>query len=191
MKTFSFHLAYIILVLIFYSCNHENPVTVYKVKKTDSLIAKQNNKENRSGLDWIVPNNWIEKKATDFRLASYDIRSSNGELIDLSITVFPGDAGGVEQNVNRWRRQINLSPLELNQLMNESSTQSSMLGEFYIFDLYNKNNNQAMIATIMPYYENSNSILETIFVKMVGSIDTLSELKYEFELFCKSIHRIN
>ena len=46
MKTFSFHLAYFILVLIFYSCNHENPVTVYKVKKTDSLIAKQNNKEN-------------------------------------------------------------------------------------------------------------------------------------------------
>ena len=75
--------------------------------------------------------------------------------------------------------------------MNESSTQSSMLGEYYIFDLYNENNNQAMIAAILPYYDNSNSIIETIFVKMMGSSDTLYDLKYEFELFCKSIHKSN
>ena len=189
MKTLAYHLTYIFLVLIFYSCNDEKSITVYKVKKTDSLISKQNN--NKSNLNWAAPNNWLEKKATDFRLASYDINAPNGEIIDLSITVFPGDAGGIESNVNRWRRQINLNPLDLNQLMNESSTQSSMLGEYYIFDLYNENNNQAMIAAILPYYNNSNSIIETIFVKMVGSIDTLSDLKYEFELFCKSIHKLS
>ncbi len=48
-----------------------------------------------------------------------------------------------------------------------------------------------MIAAILPYYDNSNSIIETIFVKMMGSSDTLSDLKYEFELFCKSIHKSN
>ena len=190
MKIIAYHLIYIFIVLIFYSCNNEKSVTVYKVKKTDSLISKQNNSDN-SSLSWTAPNNWIEKRATDFRLASYDVNAANGEIIDLSITVFPGDAGGIESNVNRWRRQINLTPLDLNQLMNESSTQSSMLGEYYIFDLYNENNNQAMIAAILPYYDNSNSIIETIFVKMMGSSDTLSDLKYEFELFCKSIHKSN
>ena len=190
MKITAYHLTYIFIVLIFYSCNNEKSVTVYKVKKTDSLISKQNNSDN-SSLSWTAPNNWIEKRATDFRLASYDVNAPNGEIIDLSITVFPGDAGGIESNVNRWRRQINLTPLDLNQLMNESSTQSSMLGEYYIFDLYNENNNQAMIAAILPYYDNSNSIIETIFVKMMGSSDTLSDLKYEFELFCKSIHKLS
>tara|TARA_B100002052_G_scaffold207190_1_gene189310 strand:- start:442 stop:1011 length:570 start_codon:yes stop_codon:yes gene_type:complete len=188
-KTLAYHLTYIFLVLILFSCNDEKSITVYKVKKTDSLISKQNN--NKSNLNWAAPNNWLEKKATDFRLASYDINAPNGEIVDLSITVFPRDAGGIESNVNRWRRQINLDPLDLNQLMNESSIQSSMLGEYYIFDLYNKNNNQAMIAAILPYYGNANSIIETIFIKMVGSINTLSDLKYEFELFCKSIHKIN
>ena len=189
MKIIAYHLTYIFIVLIFYSCNNEKSVTVYKVKKADSLISKQNN--NKFSLSWTTPNNWVEKKATDFRLASYDVNALNGDIVDLSITVFPGDAGGIESNVNRWRRQINLTPLDLNQLMNESLIQSSMLGEFYIFDLYNESNNQAMIAAILPCYYNSNSIIETIFVKMMGSIDTLSDLKYEFELFCKSIHKLN
>ena len=39
----------------------KNQVTVYKVKKTDSLISKQNN-SNNSSLSWTAPNNWIEKK---------------------------------------------------------------------------------------------------------------------------------
>ena len=190
MKIIAYHLIYIFIVLIFYSCNNEKSVTVYKVKKTDSLISKQNN-NNKSSLSWTTPNNWVEKKATDFRLASYDVNAPNGDIVDLSITVFPGDAGGIKSNVNRWRRQINLTPLDLNQLMNKSLTQSSMLGEFYIFDLYNESNNQAMIAAILPCYDKSNSIIETIFVKMTGSIDTLIDLKYEFELFCKSIHQLN
>ena len=190
MKITAYHLTYIFIVLIFYSCNNEKSVTVYKVKKTDSLISKQNN-SNNSSLSWTAPNNWIEKKATDFRLASYDVNAPNGEIIDLSITVFPGDAGGIESNVNRWRRQINLNPLSLDEIMNEALIESSMLGEYYVFNLTNQNNNQGMLATIIPNYSNSGSIKETIFVKMINSLQVLEELKYEFELFCKSIHQLN
>ena len=75
--------------------------------------------------------------------------------------------------------------------MNEALIESSMLGEYYVFDLFNQNNNQGMLATIIPNYNNSNSIKETIFVKMMGSLQVLEELKYEFELFCKSIHQLN
>tara|TARA_B100000927_G_scaffold209818_1_gene170591 strand:+ start:318 stop:893 length:576 start_codon:yes stop_codon:yes gene_type:complete len=190
-KKNSVNLFYTLIVLIVCSCQSEKQVNVYKVKKTDALLAKQNEKEKKTGLNWTAPNNWIEKKPTDFRLASYDIKTSNGDLVDLSITVFPGDAGGIESNVNRWRRQINLNPLNLNGIMNEALIESSMLGEYYVFDLVNQNNNQGMLATIIPNYNNSNSIKETIFVKMIGSLQVLEELKYEFELFCKSIHQLN
>lgn len=191
MKKASINLCYTLIALIVCSCQNEKQVNVYKVKKTDALLAKQNEKEKKSGLNWTAPSNWIEKKPTDFRLASYDIKTSNGDLVDLSITVFPGDAGGIESNVNRWRRQINLSPLNLNAIMNEALIESSMIGEYYVFDLTNQNNNQGMLATIIPNFNNSNSIKETIFVKMIGSLQVLEELKYEFILFCKSIHQLN
>ena len=191
MKKTSFNLLYTLIILIVCSCQSEKQVSVYKVKKTDALLAKQNKKEKKSGLNWTAPNNWIEKKPTDFRLASYDIKTLKGDLVDLSITVFPGDAGGIESNVNRWRRQINLSPLSLDEIMNEALIESSMLGEYYVFNLTNQNNNQGMLATIIPNYSNSGSIKETIFVKMINSLQVLEELKYEFELFCKSIHQLN
>ena len=57
------------------------------------------------------------------------------------------------------------------------------------FELKNEINDQAIIAAIIPYLDNTqSSVLETIFIKMNGSNKNLQELKYEFELFCKSIH---
>jgi hypothetical protein len=45
------------------------------------------------------------------------------------------------------------------------------------------------MAAIIPYLDNTqSSVFETIFIKMNGSNNNLQELKYEFELFCKSIH---
>ena len=61
-----------------------------------------------------------------------------------------------------------------------------MLGEYFIFDL--NNNNNAIIAAIIPILNEKQLISETIFIKMNGSSDLLKELKYEFEIFFKSIH---
>ena len=107
----------------------------------------------------------------------------------MSITTFPGNAGGIEQNVNRWRRQINLEPENINIILQAAQKESSMLGEYFIFELKNEINDQVIIAAIIPYLDNTqSSVLETIFIKMNGSNKNLQELKYEFELFCKSIH---
>ena len=109
-------------------------------------------------------------------------------MIDLSITTFPGDAGGIEQNVNRWRRQINLDAQNIDLIIKDAQKASSLLGDYFIFELTNKINTQTIIAAIIPYLDNTESVSETIFIKMNGSENNLKELKYEFELFCKSIH---
>ena len=167
---------YIILILVLFSCKSESNITVYKIKKNSPPPS----------LNWTPPKNWIKKAPTEFSLASYNVPTSNGELIDLSITTFPGDAGGVTQNVNRWRRQINLEPQSEKIILENAKKESSMLGEYFIFDL--NNNNNAIIAAIIPILNEKQLISETIFIKMNGSSDLLKELKYEFEIFCKSIH---
>ena len=55
-------------------------------------------------------------------------------------------------------------------------------------DLENNITNQSIIVALIPYLTNENIISETIFIKMGGNYNLMQELKYEFELFCKSIH---
>jgi len=179
---------YITLILFQFSCKSDSNISVYKIKKNNTSSSKINANQNNRYLNWTAPNNWIEKAPKDFRLASFDIPISNGKMIDLSITTFPGDAGGIEQNVNRWRRQLNLDPKKINQILENSQKTSSMLGEYFIFDLNNPDNNNSIVAALIPYSDNNQTVSETIFIKMNGSIMALQELKYEFDLFCKSLH---
>lgn len=58
-------------------------------------------------LAWDVPDGWTQAaEAGRMRIAT--IRAGAAEL---AITRFPGDVGGLLQNVNRWRRQIGLEPV--------------------------------------------------------------------------------
>jgi hypothetical protein len=42
-------------------------------------------------------------------LASFDVPGENGSA-EASISRFPGNVGGLEANVNRWRAQLSLAP---------------------------------------------------------------------------------
>jgi hypothetical protein len=64
------------------------------------------------GLTWTAPANWQVKKASMMRKGSYTIGGEGGATADLAITAFPGDVGGEVANVNRWRGQLELPPLE-------------------------------------------------------------------------------
>ena len=56
-------------------------------------------------LVWQAPAPWVSKPATQFRKATYTVPGEAGDS-DLSITAFPGEAGGELANVNRWRSQL-------------------------------------------------------------------------------------
>ena len=185
---------YISIIIIQFGCKSNSNITVYKIKKytapnKEEIISQKN---NAALLNWVAPNSWIEKPPTDFRIASYNIISEvHQEVIDVSITMFPGDAGGIEQNINRWRRQLNLSPQTIDKIINNAKKQSNMLGDYFIYYLKNKNTKKSIVGAIIPYSEQSSSISQTIFIKMNGSDIVLKELEYEFELFCKSVHWVN
>jgi hypothetical protein len=67
-------------------------------------------------VKWEVPDNWKVVPASSMRYASFAVSGENGEAGDISVIVFPGDGGGDLDNVNRWRQQIGLPPLDANQL---------------------------------------------------------------------------
>ena len=50
------------------------------------------------------------------RYASFSATEGNGETVDISIVTFPGDGGSDLDNVNRWRQQIGLVPVDTSEL---------------------------------------------------------------------------
>ncbi len=63
---------------------------------------------DRSPLQWQTPPGWTEKKGGGMRLVTFTTSSRAGST-ETTIISLGGQAGGLEANVTRWMRQINLS----------------------------------------------------------------------------------
>lgn len=62
---------------------------------------------------WNAPENWQSAPATSsVLLARFHISQPQEGDAEMTVSVLSGDGGGLLPNVNRWRRQISLAPLE-------------------------------------------------------------------------------
>jgi hypothetical protein len=63
-------------------------------------------------IKWKTPEGWMEAPPSSMRYASFSVSGDDDAKIDISIITFPGEGGSNADNVNRWRRQIGLAPLD-------------------------------------------------------------------------------
>src|SRR5204862_4125596 len=66
--------------------------------------------------EWQVPSGWQEVPPPQMLLAKFVMPDKEQARAEVTVSVFDGDAGGVLQNVNRWRRQIKLDPVQQDSL---------------------------------------------------------------------------
>jgi hypothetical protein len=63
-----------------------------------------------SAWPWIAPDGWtLVPGERPMRLATYQVQGPSGP-VEVAISRFPGDVGGMLANVNRWRGQVGLPP---------------------------------------------------------------------------------
>ena len=65
---------------------------------------------------WKTPSGWKQEPASGMRRASFSVQGEDGLSADVSVVNLPGSAGGLLQNINRWREQIALPPLSEKEL---------------------------------------------------------------------------
>ena len=65
-------------------------------------------------IQWEAPDGWTEVPPSSMRYASFSAPGDNGSKIDISIVTFPGDGGSDVDNINRWRGQMGLAPVDAN-----------------------------------------------------------------------------
>ena len=63
-------------------------------------------------IKWETPQSWTKVPPSSMRYASFSAADGNGDKIDISIATFAGDGGSDADNVNRWRQQIGLAPID-------------------------------------------------------------------------------
>jgi hypothetical protein len=63
-------------------------------------------------VKWKTPENWKEVPPSSMRYASFSAPADGGGDIDISVVTFPGDGGSDADNINRWRGQIGLAPVD-------------------------------------------------------------------------------
>ena len=102
------------------SCNN-NKIEVYKIPKEGINVAMQSGSAGLvpppdSPTPWTKPDGWNEQPLSEMRLGSFKVDGPNAASADVSVIAFPGEAGGLISNINRWRGQLQLSPLDEDQL---------------------------------------------------------------------------
>ena len=63
-------------------------------------------------IKWTAPGGWTEVPPSSMRYASFSAPAQDGGKVDISVVTFPGDGGSDADNVNRWRGQMGLAPLD-------------------------------------------------------------------------------
>lgn len=131
-------------------------------------------------VEWTMPAAWHQEPSNrPMILAIFHVDQTH--TIEVQVSAFAGDAGGVLDNVNRWRKQINLDPItdaQLGDNVQIIDTQGSFGG---VVDLTNTSNSKRTIATVIQ-----GGAGMSWFVKASGEPDAVGKQKAAIIAFAES-----
>ncbi len=162
-----------IVLLGLFGCSRDE-IRVYQVAKATPPMLHL--AAAPAELNWVVPGGWKTLPATGPRLATFEVRDCQ-----VAITAFPGDAGGILANVNRWRGQIQL-PAIVASALSHGVTQKT-LGQFtyQLVQIQNPSQHQGMMVGVLDYHQ------QTWFIKLSGPLDELTATRAQFLRFLESV----
>lgn len=127
---------------------------------------------------WTLPEGWQQMPDRPMRAAT--LAAGEGDAaIEVSVTSFPGDVGGLTNNVNRWRRQLGLPPQDDAAVAAAITKVTAGNQTFQIIGLMN--GGDAMRVAITMHAGNS------WFYKMTGTAPAVDAQRDTFDTFIKSI----
>jgi hypothetical protein len=134
-----------------------------------------------SGLRWTLPKGWTEVPGSGMRYAT--LKPPNPGRIDVSVVVLAGPAGGELANVNRWRGQLGLPPLDEVGLSAARKTIQARIGKVLVYDFSSEGQNRTRTVAGLAVGDGS-----TWFVKMTGDAGPVGAARSEFNHLLRSLH---
>ena len=126
------------------------------------------------GLRWTLPKGWTEERSGGgMRYAT--LKAPVAGKLDASVVVLPGPAGGELMNVNRWRGQIGLPPIDEGALAAARQALATKAGPLSVYDF--TSDGQKKSRLIAGLLEAGGS---TWFVKATGDADAVGAARADF-----------
>jgi len=177
------------LALSLVSC-HNNEIEVYKIPKEGTNVALQSRSAGSvppldNPAQWTKPDGWSEQPLSEMRLGSFKVDGANATSADVSVIAFPGEAGGLTSNINRWRGQLQLGPLDEDELARSTLRTEVDNVPTYLVDFQTAQNAPKPSRILGAVLQTAD---RTWFVKMTGPPDLIESQRQKFLDFVKSFH---
>jgi hypothetical protein len=131
--------------------------------------------ESGASLLWTAPAGWQSQPGHPMRRGSY----AAGGGAEVAITAFPGDVGGVLANVNRWRAQAGLAPVDDAGLAQAASPLDSNGLHILVVDA--TGGSSPIVAALVPWNGG------TWFFKLTGPAAAVAKAKPDFLSFLATV----
>lgn len=129
-------------------------------------------------LRWTTPAGWKELPPTSIRIGNFLVTGAQGKKAEVAITSFPGSVGTELGNVNRWRGEVGMEPVEQDNISSQAIMVESKAGKLYDFA-------GAASETVVVSLPRQGV---TWFFKLRGDKDVVSGARAAFLDFLKSVH---
>jgi hypothetical protein len=130
-------------------------------------------------IKWETPESWTEVPPSSMRYASFSALAENGDKIDISVVTFPGEGGSDADNVNRWRGQIGLAPVDASAVTSQVIPLKSADTTFSTTDIVG-----AKARTIAAWARHDGRVW---FFKATGTNAAVEKEKPNFVKFIESV----
>jgi len=124
-----------------------------------------------------TPEGWSEGTGNSFRILTLETKTDEGP-VEMSVTRFPG-GGELLENVNRWRRQVEMEPIPGDEL--DSHLTKISIGGIDSWVAAAEGTDNSIIAAIVPDGE------AKWFFKLTGKKSAVATQREQFDAFLKSI----
>lgn len=129
-------------------------------------------------LAWTLPAGWSPAPAKTMRLAVFAVDLGGGASGECGVFLFPG-GGDRLANVNRWRGQVGLPPVEADALERELATDTCAFGPFAWATIRGDGKAFLVAMLVTPAGQG--------FVKLEAPPERLDSLRDGFLAFCRSL----
>ena len=136
----------------------------------------------KGALKWALPKGWTETPGSGMRYAT--LTPPGAGKLEMSVVVLPGPAGGEPANVNRWRGQIGLPPLEDDALAATRKTVPSKAGAVAVYDFTSLGDVKTRMVSGLLATADGN----TWFFKLMGNAEPVAKAKPAFMKYLESLH---
>ena len=140
------------------------------------------------GFTFDTPAGWEPQSTSQFRLASFSVPGDGVPAADVSVSAFPGMAGQDLGNVNRWRSQVGLGPVDPAGLAGVTSTVKGAHHEFQMYDfespspMLDGGGKLRLLAAMLKQGDT------TWFFKMTGEAGLVASQRESFLQFLRFFH---